>query len=612
MPTSAAQRAEVDGYVPAEETPQRRTVPRASTVAPVVTPRRSSVVARTPQQPPLADMRRKYDLEASLLLVGWAFLAILWRSPDFGTLAGIQNLLDLFKIQTSYYALDGAVSLTFLLMFVAWLVNEFALRWVAVTGHRTGSAPRFERTLVPLIALGWLGMPWLAAFLTDHLGLYFVLLVLLSIQLGLQLLPYLRERRGMTSRASVSRYAASILILPFIALALMGGPGAQAQTVNFKPDVTAAVVAPASPATVPNAPALVAQQPVQPPFEDIRAKVSNANRHVGTLGDVRWLVVHHSGTSGGDGLQFTLGHNDWSNTPYHFVILPDGTIQWLQDLTIPSYNAGFVSNDPATEYGDIINNHSIAVCLVGNFDVTQPTAAQMKSLETLLRWLMARYNVPADHIIGHREAEGAHTRCPGNLDLDGLRARMSRLATTMAGSLSEAEQNFARSQNIPDEYLQAALQAQAKYGVSAWVLLGLAAQESGFGRNTQISAAVAYDEVGKNPRINAPAQRAALETLAKTLNMPVAEIRGTPGEGSLGPFQFQPATWLRYAPPGGDPRKVADATDAAARLLSENGWRNDDPAAQHAALQRWNTHPEHNEKVLNFAAQYAQAAKGIL
>src|SRR5690349_1765812 len=135
MPTSAAQRAEVDGYVPAEEAPQRRTVPRASTVAPV-TPRRSSVVVRTPQQPPLADMRRKYDLEASLLLVGWAFLAILWCSPDFGTLAGIQNLLNLFKIQTSYYTLDGAVSLTFLLMFVAWLINEFALRWVVVTGHR--------------------------------------------------------------------------------------------------------------------------------------------------------------------------------------------------------------------------------------------------------------------------------------------------------------------------------------------------------------------------------------------------------------------------------------------------------------------------------------------
>jgi hypothetical protein len=360
-----------------------------------------------------------------------------------------------------------------------------------------------------------------------------------------------------------------------------------------------------------------------PLVEDVRKTVVNANEHAGKLGDVRWLVIHHSGTAVGNGVQFTLYHKDWSNTPYHFVIEPNGHIQWLQDLNIPSYNAGFPSNDPKTEYGDIINNHAISVCMVGNFDEQQPSMAQLAGLDILIRYFQQKYNVAADHVLGHRECLGANTRCPGaNFQPDLVRQRLAggefgglipreTALRDVPVSLTEPQRDFCQTNSIPEEYFVAALKAQAKWGIAPWVLLGLAAQESGFGRNKNISAGVAYEEVAKNPRINAEAQRQALSQLAGILNVPVTEIKGTPGEGSLGAFQFQPSTFMSYAMPNSSPFNPDDAADAAARLLVENGWTNDDSAAQQTALKRWNTRPEHTAAVLGFAGRFDQSYRQL-
>jgi N-acetyl-anhydromuramyl-L-alanine amidase AmpD len=71
------------------------------------------------------------------------------------------------------------------------------------------------------------------------------------------------------------------------------------------------------------------------------------------------------------------------------------------------------------EYNDV----GIGICLVGNFDETHPTEAQMESLARLLRYLMCRYNIPQSHIYGHGQLKP--TNCPGrNFDYSDMRRRI--------------------------------------------------------------------------------------------------------------------------------------------------------------------------------------------
>ena len=60
------------------------------------------------------------------------------------------------------------------------------------------------------------------------------------------------------------------------------------------------------------------------------------------------------------------------------------------------------------------NNYGIGICLVGDFSKTLPSKRQLRSLRKLLIFLMRRYRIPPSNVIGHRDAPGASTACPGN------------------------------------------------------------------------------------------------------------------------------------------------------------------------------------------------------
>ncbi len=71
-----------------------------------------------------------------------------------------------------------------------------------------------------------------------------------------------------------------------------------------------------------------------------------------------------------------------------------------------------------------MNRIGIGICLVGNFDVTEPSQAAMDQLDRVVRFLMRTYNIPAVNVIGHREAgilvgkdwrKGEFKTCPGKL-----------------------------------------------------------------------------------------------------------------------------------------------------------------------------------------------------
>lgn len=125
-----------------------------------------------------------------------------------------------------------------------------------------------------------------------------------------------------------------------------------------------------------------------------------------------WIVIHHSATPTGGAAAFDKMHRakGWDELGYHFVIgngtdTPDGKIEvgprW------PKQKWGAHDKTPSNQY----NEHGIGVCLVGNFDQTRPSPAQMKALEKLVAYLMKTYHIPTDHVLGHGETKA--TDCPG-------------------------------------------------------------------------------------------------------------------------------------------------------------------------------------------------------
>lgn len=92
---------------------------------------------------------------------------------------------------------------------------------------------------------------------------------------------------------------------------------------------------------------------------------------------------------------------------YHFVIAGNGEYKRTRLDSQVGYHA---SNIDA-------NNRSIGICLTGNFDVEQPTEAQMKSLREILRMY------PGVKITGHRQYK--NKSCPGTNFTDKMLADLA-------------------------------------------------------------------------------------------------------------------------------------------------------------------------------------------
>jgi membrane-bound lytic murein transglycosylase B len=79
---------------------------------------------------------------------------------------------------------------------------------------------------------------------------------------------------------------------------------------------------------------------------------------------------------------------------------------------------------------------------------------------------------------------------------------------------------------------------------------------------------------------------------------------------AMGPMQFLPGTWARYATDGKgdgvpDPQNLFDSTLAAARYLCSGGLNLRDPAQVMAAILRYNNSMPYAQNVLGWAAAYA-------
>jgi len=159
----------------------------------------------------------------------------------------------------------------------------------------------------------------------------------------------------------------------------------------------------------------------------------------------RHIVIHHTATDSGSVERIHESHiaKGWLGIGYHFLIgngngMPDGvvepTFRWRQQL-----HGAHAGKD---EY----NQHGIGICLVGNFQETDPTEGQLAAVKQLVAALRGEYSIPSSRVIGHNEVKA--TACPGqNFPLaqvaqSSLRPELVQLSQpTRRVAVAEAEGN---------------------------------------------------------------------------------------------------------------------------------------------------------------------------
>ncbi len=126
----------------------------------------------------------------------------------------------------------------------------------------------------------------------------------------------------------------------------------------------------------------------------------------------KWIVIHHSATPSGSAAVFDAMHKakGWDELGYDFVI-GNGTQSGNGEVEVgprwPKQKWGAHAKTPNNEY----NDRGIGICLVGNFDEERPSPAQIKALTKLVAFLMQRYNITEQDVLGHKDTKP--TDCPG-------------------------------------------------------------------------------------------------------------------------------------------------------------------------------------------------------
>ena len=188
---------------------------------------------------------------------------------------------------------------------------------------------------------------------------------------------------------------------------LNGSPLQIGQTLRLSAPLTAAPLAKptALALTLPSLPKISVVAPVRKQIDSPRGRLR------------RWeyIVVHHSGTGGGNARIFDAYHKERgmeNGMAYHFVIgngsdSGDGQIEvgsrWTRQI-----QGGHVASDS-------LNEIAIGICLVGDFSHHQPDPRQKAALIELVRFLRQLQSSPRLKFRLHREINTKPTECPGKL-----------------------------------------------------------------------------------------------------------------------------------------------------------------------------------------------------
>lgn len=130
----------------------------------------------------------------------------------------------------------------------------------------------------------------------------------------------------------------------------------------------------------------------------------------------KYIVVHHSATADGSVESIDAAHRQrkdaagkpWLGIGYHFVIgngrgMADGlvepTFRWREQLH--GAHAG----------NRLYNDEGIGICLIGDFERSEPTPRQVSAARELIACLKREYVIRADHVLRHSDVNASD--CPG-------------------------------------------------------------------------------------------------------------------------------------------------------------------------------------------------------
>lgn len=120
---------------------------------------------------------------------------------------------------------------------------------------------------------------------------------------------------------------------------------------------------------------------------------------------LRTIIVHHSAlplTDGPREIQALHMHDKgFADVGYHYIVDEHGKLYEGRSMTVRG----------AHTYGH--NYGTIGICLIGNFEVIQPTEPQLVTLREQIHCLLNQY-ARIDRIAGHRDYNPGITQCPGN------------------------------------------------------------------------------------------------------------------------------------------------------------------------------------------------------
>lgn len=125
--------------------------------------------------------------------------------------------------------------------------------------------------------------------------------------------------------------------------------------------------------------------------------------HHGNDNQMTQVIIHHT-TSNltlhqyRRFFRYTLG---WVRCGYHYLIRKNGAVYQYTDERSRAWGAGAE------------NVSAIHIALNGNFENQHPTAAQLTTLNALVRDICQRRNIPITRVRGHGRIQGQATACPG-------------------------------------------------------------------------------------------------------------------------------------------------------------------------------------------------------
>ena len=185
---------------------------------------------------------------------------------------------------------------------------------------------------------------------------------------------------------------------------------------RIRPPDASTPATPSASTPKPPAPAPTPKKIAEPEWRFVGPARTQIEAPKNRLRDWEYIVVHHSGTSGGNAKVFDYYHSEErgmeNGMAYHFVIgngtdSGDGQIEvgrrWLKQI-----QGGHLASE-------MLNEISIGICLVGDFSRSRVGPRQTASLIELVQYL--RKMMPEDRLKFrlHREINTRPTECPGRL-----------------------------------------------------------------------------------------------------------------------------------------------------------------------------------------------------